>query len=560
MLQNNPDDKGALHNASIVYLSLKDSVNARVTLNHLQRFYPDYPDGYLIDGGYQLQKGDTLRAMQLFEKAKEMAPGLSGAYLSIASILYDKGEFGKAEQNVSVAIDNNPNNPILYVNRALTRFRQNNIRGAMQDYSTAIEIDPSNSMARYNRALLRTQVGEQNAALNDFTYLLQLDPYNYFVLFNRGVIANNLGHPEIAERDMDRILLRYPTFVPAYTERAEAKRALGRTLAAKQDLHYASKLMYDPEARKSAITEQDAITAESSEAVRDERDDNIRKFRLLVHNSQSKGYNKLYEEGQSVRGRVQDRKVRIELEPMYTLSYYEEIDEKLRVSSSQQFSRSLGLVVKQEGLQPKVVRHVPQLTPAQIQKHLAEIEQQNERNELGMEYAMNLLTIKNYDAVVGVLSKILEKEPNNIVALFQLATSRYYSTLLLLANEEENKKNNTQQPPVIPELNVRRDNDLVKTKAIKQSIADLEKVLALLPNYPPALYNIAFLYGELAQYDASIRYYTMAINAEPKMGAAYFNRGLMYYYIGDKKEAEKNLSRSGSLGFIKAYSIMREMK
>lgn len=68
-------------------------MNARVTLNHLQRFYPDYPDGYLIDGGYQLQKGDTLRAMQLFEKAKRDGTRVF-KFTCPASILYDKGEFG----------------------------------------------------------------------------------------------------------------------------------------------------------------------------------------------------------------------------------------------------------------------------------------------------------------------------------------------------------------------------------------------------------------------------------------------------------------------------------
>lgn len=566
VLQDNPDHKGALHNASVLYISLGDTVKARKTLDHLQRFYADYPEGYVIDGGLQLERGDTLAAVGLFEKAMKMAPGLSGAYISMAGIAYDQRNFAKAESYMDRAIDHNPSYAALYINRALMRYRQNNIRGAMQDYSTAVRLEPSNLLARYNRALLRSQVGALNDALEDFSYVVKMDPNNYFAIFNRGIIANELGYLDVAESDMDRIIDRYPSFVPAYTQRSEARRGQDKVQAAQQDLHYASRLLYDPVTHKSAVAQQKEQNKEeesqhqATNEVRDNRDENIRKFKLLVYNSQEKGYNELYQEEASLRGRVQDRKVVVQPEPLYTLSYYDVVDEKLRSSTNLAFTSQLGL--PEEGAVLRVVRHVPPLSADLVQQHLTWANAFNPHapsNGLKeyFHHAMDRLALKDHELVVQLLTELLDTHPDFAPALFQRATSRYLALELKLRELQEEQPRSTN---FLASTSTTTPSQLLKRAEVHQSIRDLEKVLELIPRYAPALYNIGYLYAELGQFQDAIQWYTKALEVEPRMGAAYFNRGLAHYSLGEKVKGDEDLSQAGALGFYKSYSIIREMQ
>lgn len=74
VLADNPDNRGALHNAAVLYTSMKDSLSARRLLDHLHRYHPDYADGYLIDGGLRLQQGDTVAAQGLLRKRSPSRP------------------------------------------------------------------------------------------------------------------------------------------------------------------------------------------------------------------------------------------------------------------------------------------------------------------------------------------------------------------------------------------------------------------------------------------------------------------------------------------------------
>ncbi|MDO5036288.1 MAG: tetratricopeptide repeat protein [Porphyromonas sp.] len=568
VLRNNPDHKGALHNASLLHIASGDTVKARATLDHLQRFYANYPEGYLIDGGYRLERGDTIAAVALFEKAIEMSPGLPGAYISMAGISYDKRDFKEAERYMDAALAQNSSRPELYFNRALMRYQQNNIRGAMQDYTTAVELDPSNATARYNRALLRAQVGELNGSLEDFTYLLQLEPNNYFAIFNRGLIAQQLGYLEVAEKDMGEIIQRYPSFIPAYTHRSEIRRLLGRERAANEDLQFASRMMYDPTTHQMAVQqheEQNKLEEhEGINELRDDKDENIRKFKLLVYNSRDKGYNELYQEGESIRGRVQDRDVVVSPEPMYTLSYYDVVDEKLRSSTNLSFSHQLDLPTSSNLI--RVVRRVPSLSFDLIEAHREQVETQksvlttNDAEQL-FAYAMNQLTLKDHESVIEALTKVVELDPQNVAAHFQLATSRFLAMqarLHDLAPEKTPSSTPALRPlPQDPSLS---ETNILKNRELSAAIADLERVLAVLPKYAPALYNIAYLYAEQGNYTTAIDYYTQAIAVEPQMAASYFNRGLCYYAIGEKTKGDEDLSQAGALGLYGAYSIIRGMK
>lgn len=562
VLNSNPDHKGALHNSALLNVAMNDTISARKALDHLQRFFPSYAPGYMIDGGLHLEQKDTITAINLFEKAIEISPDLTGAYIAMAGIAYDQSKYQKAEQYMDEAIHYDNKVPELFINRGLIRYQRKNIRGAMTDYSKAVDLAPNNSLALYNRALLRTQVGERNAAQEDFNRVLQLDPENYFALFNRAIISNEIGDYRLAISDLNKIIERYPTFVPAYVQRAEAKEKMGLTHDSKQDLYQASKLMYDSNTLSKASDLQAKADKEESEKndVRDDRDKNIKKFKMLVYNSQQKGYNDLYKED-GIRGRVQDRDVAISPEPMYQLSYYVVVGEQIRSEAVSKYASKLELPESEYAIQ--VVRHVPQLSQDMVNMHLQRVQEFNPNELMSadklLKYAMDQVTLRDHEMAIATFSLILDSMPDDPASLFQRAVSRYlaYEATLKEVDFENKQKSNT--PDLVQDPNHSKEYLLKKAKA-QDSIKDLETVLKLVPDYAPALYNIGYIYASLGQYIEAIEYYDRAISVEPKMGAAYYNRGLAHYSIGEKNKGDSDLSAAGNLGFYKAYSIIRRMK
>ena len=550
VLKNNPDHKGALHNASVLYVAREDTLKARKTIDHLRRYFPDYAMGYVLDGGLHLIQKDTLGAEGLFKDAIRHDPTLTGAYLSLAEIEYNRREYARAEELITGSIEQTPRESRLFVNRALMRYKQNNIRGAMSDYTEAVKLDPTSALAHYNRALLRTQVGELNGALEDFNIVVQNDPNNYFAIFNRAILSNLVGDPSLAKSDLDKIIKRYPTFVPAYAERSTAYRMLGQDYAARKDLYQASKMIYDEGTADRAKAMQqiqedleESLAADSATlAVRDERDENIRKFRQLVINSRNKGYTELFIEDAasegSIRGRVQDREYAVRPQGMYRLSYYIRTEGQLRFTPKKAFMEAL--FPHEEGRQIFVVWDVPELEDRQAAEHLADL--QSGRGT-SFDRAMTALTVRDFSASVDAFTSAIEDDPDNAAAYFQRAVSRY------LAYQESEERSNAGEA------------DLVRRRGISQAaISDLEKVLELIPDYAPALYNIGYIYYTLGRYTDAVAYFEKAIAQSPDMGVAYFNLGLSRYALGEKVAGDQSMSRAGELGIYDAYSIIKRMQ
>ena len=54
--------------------------------------------------------------------------------------------------------------------------------------------------------------------------------------------------------------------------------------------------------------------------------------------------------------------------------------------------------------------------------------------------------------------------------------------------------------------------------------------------------------------------YTRAIELEPNLGEAYYNRGLVQIFMKDTRKGCMDLSKAGELGISQAYDLLREFK
>jgi tetratricopeptide (TPR) repeat protein len=63
--------------------------------------------------------------------------------------------------------------------------------------------------------------------------------------------------------------------------------------------------------------------------------------------------------------------------------------------------------------------------------------------------------------------------------------------------------------------------------------------------------------GELpAAYDD----YTRAIELDPDLGEAYYNRGLVQIFMKDTRKGCMDLSKAGELGIAAAYDLLKEFR
>ena len=152
----------------------------------------------------------------------------------------------------------------------------------------------------------------------------------------RSVNPVSYTHLDVYKRqvqDYDVVLKQYPTFLPGFVSRSEAKRKLGDNVGADRDYWAAIKM--EEQAKNGQLPKTsssgsntavngDAKTDDSEENTREQSDKNINKFnRLVVYDKEQERKSKYQSE---VRGRVQDRNVHVDLEPQFVLTYYEKAD------------------------------------------------------------------------------------------------------------------------------------------------------------------------------------------------------------------------------------------
>jgi hypothetical protein len=62
----------------------------------------------------------------------------------------------------------------------------------------------------------------------------------------------------------------------------------------------------------------------------------------------------------------------------------------------------------------------------------------------------------------------------------------------------------------------------------------------------------------LKDYSGAIRDYSLAIEYEPALAEAYFNRALTLIYLNDTRSACRDLSLAGELGLEQAYRVIKQ--
>jgi len=500
----------------------------------------DYSKSLLIDK--KLLAAYLNRAI-MREKLGNVAGALSDCNAAIKLNMFSDEAFGlrgylrfqqkayrDAIEDYNQALKINPKNKRVLMGRAMAWYELRKLREALADYTRILEQDSLYVFAYYNRALLRAEVGDNNRAIEDLDRVLEMNPNNILIYFNRGLLKMEVKDVNGAYEDFSESIALYPDFVKAYLARAAVSDEMNDHAAADRDRYKADEIMERYQRMKAG--DRNALV------------DTTENFRRLIDiNSRTDRMKEV------INGRIQDRNVIVELQPVFLVQYVD-ID-TLRKGRVQYFNKHVMAFNQAHNYVPALTIsnksfHYPE---AFLEEQLTALSARTRKNRGDVEAFLLrgafYLHQGKFTQAIEDFKSVLEREPQHLFARLNLATARLKMYDYIASVEEK------MSQIVGEEEKVKRvvDYSLV--------LADYEKCLELDPEFVFALFNIANVKVKSGKVDEAIALYSQVLEQDKDIAEAYYNRGLLYIYLGNKVAASADLSRAGELGISDAYSVIK---
>ncbi len=582
------EDQQSMVNLGIAYLQAKNYDESEKTFDLLLKHQPKYSRAYMLRGALFAEKGDTVKSLVNFEKAIELDKYYAPSYGQRGLLYLQQGDYRKAVADFDQALKLDDQNIGFFINRGLARYYLNDLKGAMSDYDQVMLRDSKNLVARFNRGLLRAQVGDDNRAIEDFDEVIAQEPDNFMAVYNRAILKEQTGDNRGAIADLNAVLKEYPNFVPGFYYRSEIKRKMNDTKGADRDYWYAYDL--DQNLRKErekgkqitgkGVVEPGTAVADNNEdeKTREKSDKNIEKFnKLVIYDKDEQDQSRYKSE---LRGRVQDKQVKVDLLSQFVITYYEK-DDALRKSSHadrmiEDFNNRKLLKLKL-----KIISDEAALTDEQADFHFQSINDysllvgKNEKDVNALfGRALDYMVLQDLVEAEADFTRIIAVDPQFAMAYFNRAVVRYKQIELNTYNSgssetssglsislQAGKRTSSPVPGAQYGITKIQESNSNPEKFYEQDmiIRDYDMVLKINPDFVYAYFNRGNMRCVQKDFRAAILDYNEAIRREPDFAEAYFNRGLSRLSLGDTKRGIEDLSKAGELGIVRAYNIIKRM-
>lgn len=582
-LEIDPSNVHLVTNIGISYIHLKDYTKAIETYNKALELSPKLVSAYLNRGLAKVANADTIGGLNDFTKAISINPYIPDGYINRAITFYQTGEFQKSLADMDKAIELKPTDARLFMNRGIIRYQLDNLRGTVEDFDRVIELEPRNAMAYSNRGILRAQIGDTNRAIEDFSRVLALQTDDLLTLYYRGLLYAETGQWENAIADFNIIVDNFPDFAPVFFNRSQARQMIGDSRGASLDYGTAMKLelarrersdaadkgqnLASMDKRRNDKSKQTESKPGQRKATRKEADKDIRNYNKIavLDDFDAEQFEEITASN-PLRGRIQNRNIIIEMEPVFGLTFFpgDTLVHRLRYFNIEidAFNRRQ---VSSDRM--KISNHELELPREMAAKAFTEIEKINkklekasgsEEEQLLMTRALYYSAVLNLNNAMNDYNRVIANNPDNYLAWFNRAFTRFRMVEMVKRLEAENPEPKQQLRigaiGVTTPQNTERDSRILDYDLI---IKDLEKVIELKPNFEFAWFNLGMIQCILRDFDKGIVHFSKAIEINPEFAEAWYNRGLTRIYLEEEVEGTLDLSKSGELGIFKAYNVIK---
>lgn len=209
-----PDRMGTLLKLSEFQFIVQRYDDALATLDRAAKLDINEGEVFFMIGQVYAEKGDTIRAINAYQRATELNPKILDAWLSLG-ILHEARGNKVAERyfNTAVAIDRE--NAVPYRMRADYFARQDRLNEAVVGYDEAIQRDPKLADAFYNSGLVLLDMDSIDRAAAQFERATAIRPAYVEAHYYRGVTAELQGKFEDARKFYQQALNMSPSFLEA---------------------------------------------------------------------------------------------------------------------------------------------------------------------------------------------------------------------------------------------------------------------------------------------------------------------------------------------------------
>lgn len=444
-------------------------------------------------------------------------------------LYYQQKDYHSALEDFNRALRVDPDNKRILMSRAMVWYEMKKFPETLADYDRALQIDSNYVYAYYNRAMLRSEIGETNAAIRDLDKVLELNPDNILIYFNRGLLKMEIRDWYGAYDDFSESIRIYPDFVKAYLVRAVTREKLNEEQEADKDRYMAMQIM--ERYKKMKAGDRNALVDTTA---------NFQKL-IDIHVRQD-------ELRDVINGRVQDKKVIVELQNLFCVQYVS-LD-SLRNGKVQYYNKHIMNYNQEHDYNPAVTicNVFPYYPKEFVTAFMAELSENINRNQDVNSYWLRgcfYMKLQEYTKAIADFSVVLQKEPNHLLALFNRANAQ-----MLMYDYIESVEDHTSK-------RVGGNQEEYRKIDFSLVLEGYEQCLKLDPDFVYAWYNMANVYAKNREINKAIEVYTQVIQKDKELAEAYFNRGLLYIYIGQKALANADLSKAGELGIVEAYNIIK---
>lgn len=525
----NPGDAYVFANRAITKADMGDYKGAEEDYSKALRIDGQLVAAYLNRAIMREQLDDMEGAIMDCNAAIKLNMFSDEAYGLRGYLEFRQKNYEGAIEDYNKALRLNPQNKRVLMSRAIAWYELKKYPETLEDYTAVLKIDSTYAYAYYNRALLRAEIGDYNNAIRDLDHVLDMNPDNILIYFNRGLLKMDIKDYRGAYDDFSTSIMIYPDFVKAYLARAAVSSAMKDYAAAGKDQYKAEEIM--ERYRKMKEGDKNALV-----------DTTVNFQRLIDINSRDDRMKEV------INGRLQDKHVIVELQEVFVVQYLP-LD-TLRKGKVQYFNRQVMSFNQRHNYLPALTVSnkkfdYPEAFLEDYMKRLSDniVENKGAIDDYLLRGALYLHQ-GQFTEAINDFKKILDKDPRNLFALLNLASARMRMYDYIESIEE-------RTTPVVDDEKEQRvvDYSLV--------LEGYKKCLEIDSTFVFAKFNMANVYVKSGKIEEAIALYSEVIEEDPDIAEAYYNRGLLYIYSGNKPAANADLSKAGELGLTDSYSVIK---
>ena len=392
-----------------------------------------------------------------------------------------------------------------YLGRAWMRENSNDVAGAIADYSEAIRLNPQTLAAFNNRGGLLLNRGDHSDALRDYEEALKINPKYVWALANRAEVFRRQG--KLAEAQAE---LKKAQDVDANHARVKSIQGLITADLQKQQSPQPrpeQKAVAQPEAKPDAETE--ALRSRGSKHLDSKDYDSAIADYTDVIRRETATWSDFNQRGRAYMAKGMNAQALQDFERASSRAGH---GPEAHYNLALVHERTGDLVKARENLEAAIAQHGA--TAADYFTKLGSIHSSQGNHNLAVDTFEKLVKLHDANKTTN---------PND----------RAYAFLLLgRARKSEVMTERGRCGKMIPP-----DPGCMSGMRFGAAILDLQQALIFRPSYADAHFEQALIAAEVGNPNSAIEEYTKAIKADPRMAAAYNNRGVQYEKIKQRELA-----------------------